>query len=500
MSQDRFPLRKDKRFSEKPGTMAEERVSVKLLRVSSVVPAIPTLKHRMFLSNLDLFFISFKNQRVMFYKIDEEMEFSTIAEKLKRSLSLVLVDFYPFAGRLDIEGEESGRPEIECNDGGVEFVEASIAMAFGDLEKEGFRHRSLFNELVRNHDRDRNTSENGNCDRPLLSIQVTAFLGGGLCIGANFHHVIADGSSFWHFMKCWAECSRGLPISNKPEHMREIFKHDEKICAMPNVSWRAEEVVTDRIKEAHIFKFLRDDLLPMNHLETNVMESINECSAQIIKPLKYDIDVEMHTFRFSEEMVRKLKEEAQASSSFVAVIAHFWKCLTQAREVPDTEPVDISVVADLRGRVKPPLPPTYFGNCLCLGLVRTSAQRLLGQHVSFAASLIQLLIDSCTMEMQLNNMVDWVSSNQSRVISNLIETLRVCPHDATVAGSPKFPVYEIDHGWGKPLNVQPPHLNIGVISLISGREEKGGRSIDVSTCLPRHQMDALKRILMIVAP
>lgn len=156
--------------------MAEERVSVKLLRVSSVVPAIPTLKHRMFLSNLDLFFISFKNQRVMFYKIDEEMEFSTIAEKLKRSLSLVLVDFYPFAGRLDIEGEESGRPEIECNDGGVEFVEASIAMAFGDLEKEGFRHRSLFNELVRIHDRDRNTSENGNCDRPLLSIQTRSQL------------------------------------------------------------------------------------------------------------------------------------------------------------------------------------------------------------------------------------------------------------------------------------------------------------------------------------
>lgn len=77
------------------------------------------------------------------------------------------------------------------------------------------------------------------------------------------------------------------------------------------------------------------------------------------------------------------------------------------------------------------------------------------------------------MEMKLNNMVDWVSSNQSRVISNLIETLRVFPHNATVVGSPKFPVYEIDHGWGKPLNVQPPYLNIGVISLIGGREENG---------------------------
>lgn len=93
----------------------------------------------------------------------------------------------------------------------------------------------------------------------------------------------------------------------------------------------------------------------MNHFETSMstddatMENVNECSAQIIKPIKYDTDVEMHTFRFSEEMVRKLKDGVQASSSFVAVIAHFWRCLTQAREVPDTEPVDISVVADPRG-------------------------------------------------------------------------------------------------------------------------------------------------------
>lgn len=483
--------------------MAEVQENVRLLRVSSVVPAIPTLKHRMFLSSLDLFFISQKNQRVMFYKIDEqEMDFCTIAENLKRSLSLVLVDFYPFAGRLDIKAEESGRPEIDCNDGGVEFVEASIDMAFAELEKEEFRHKSLFKELVRNHDRD--TSENGTYDGPLLSIQVTAFLGGGICIGINFHHVIADGSSFWHFMKCWSECSRGLPISNKAEHMREIFKRDENICALPNVSWRAEEVVTDCIKEAQIFKFVRDDSLPVNHSEINVsiddatMENINERRAQILKSMKDDTDVEMYTFRFSEEMVRKLKEAAQASTSFVALIAHFWRCLTKAREVPHNEPVAISVMANHRGRVKPPLPPTYFGNCLCMGFARTSVKQLLGQDVSFAASLIQELINSCTMEMQLNNMIDWVYSNQSAVISNLVETLGVCRFAAAVAGSPKFAVYEIDHGWGNPLNVQPLNLITGIISLIGGKDENGRRSIDVSTCLPPRQMDELKRILMIV--
>eukprot|EP00253_Pinus_taeda_P010973 PITA_10973 len=493
--------------------MAGEQENVKVLRVSSVVPAIPTMKHHMFLSSIDLFYISFNNKRVMFYKIDEEeMDFSTITEKLKRSLSLVLVDFYPFAGRLDIKREESGRPEIDYNDRGVEFAEASIGMAFEELEKEEFRHKSFFKELVRNHDCD--TSENGTYDEPLLSIQVsdfaeqvTAFLGGGICIGTHFHHVIVDGSSFWHFMKCWAECSRGLPISNKPEHIREIFKRDEKIYALPNVSWRAEEVVTDCIKEAQIFKFVREDSPPLNHSETNVntdnatMENTNEGSAQIIKSMKDETDVELYTFRFSEEMVRKLKERAQASSAFVAVIAHFWRCLTKAREVPDNEPVDILVLSDQRGRIKPPLPPAYFGNCLSGGVARTSAKQLLGRDVCFAASLIQELINSCTMEMQLNNLIDWVYSNLSSVISEpIVKTLGAPRYYAGVAGSPKFSVYEIDHGWGKPLNVQPPYLNIGVISLIRGRDQNGERSIDVSTSLPRHQMDALKWILMIVPP
>eukprot|EP00253_Pinus_taeda_P008477 PITA_08477 len=481
--------------------MAGEQENVKVLRVSSVVPAIPTIKRHMFLSSIDLAYISFNNQRVMFYKIDEEeMDFSTITEKLKRSLSLVLVDFYPFAGRLDIKGEESGRPEIDCNDRGVEFVEASIGMAFEELEKEEFRHKSFFKELVRNHDCD--TSENGTYDGRLLSIQVTAFLGGGICIGTHFHHVIADGSSFWHFMKCWAERSRGLPISSKPEHMREIFKREEKICALPNVSYRAEEVVTDCIKEAQIFKFVREDSLPLNHSEINVsMENTNEGSAQIIKSMKDETDVELYTFRFSEEMVGKLKERAQASSSFVAVISHFWRCLIKAREVPHNEPVDISVAADMRGRVRLPLPPTYFGNCLSGGVARTSAKQLLGQDVRCAASLIQELINSCTMEMQLNNLIDWVYSNLSSVISEpIVKTLGVSRYYAGVAGSPKFSVYEIDHGWGKPLNVQPPYLGIGIIFLIGGKDENGGRSIDVSTCLPRHQMDALKRIVMIVPP
>ena len=154
--------------------MAEKQVSIELLRVSTVVPAIPTVKRRMFLSNLDLMWIPInKVQRLLFYKTScPDNVFSALVDMLKRSLSLVLVDFYPLAGRLNIKGEEqSGRPEVECNDAGVEFIEASIDMAFQDMENEDFQYKSFFKKLTPTHDA-HYTCNHESYHAPLLSIQV----------------------------------------------------------------------------------------------------------------------------------------------------------------------------------------------------------------------------------------------------------------------------------------------------------------------------------------
>jgi hypothetical protein len=119
----------------------------------------------MFLSNLDVRWITFNNMKLLlFYKTESREEFCKIVETLKRSLSSVLVDFYPFAGRLDIQRGESGRPEVDCNDEGVEFVEASTDISFEDVEKDEFQHKSFFKELVQTRDETYPSS--------LLSIQV----------------------------------------------------------------------------------------------------------------------------------------------------------------------------------------------------------------------------------------------------------------------------------------------------------------------------------------
>ncbi|XP_057816502.1 tabersonine-19-hydroxy-O-acetyltransferase-like [Cryptomeria japonica] len=152
-------------------TAQMEQITVKLLRVSTVAPAVQSCRQRMFLSNLDLFWLqTSKPQRLLFYRVLPANEYSSIVDSLKKSLSSVLVHFYPFAGQLVI-GEISGRPEIDCNDGGVEFVEASMDIPFNDLEKEEFQHKPFLKTLVQIvHPSQRHE----NFNTPLLSIQNAA--------------------------------------------------------------------------------------------------------------------------------------------------------------------------------------------------------------------------------------------------------------------------------------------------------------------------------------
>eukprot|EP00253_Pinus_taeda_P024558 PITA_24558 len=478
--------------------MAEENeINIKISRVSAVVPAIPTARHSMFLPGLDLCCIHnpiqnpcVRTQSLIFYKTlsthEQEFEFSMMVEKLKRNLSLVLVDFYPLAGRLDIKGEdESGRPEIDCNDDGVEFIEASIDMAFCDLEKDGFQHKSFFHKLV--PALDAVNLKDDNYRRPFLSVQVTDFQGGGICIGTDLQHVIADGKAFWFFMKCWAERSRlGLGIPEKPDHMRQIFKLQKKDYR--NISFKGVEVVTDWVKgEAHAFKFSRDDSLPCTPMAAQTMIDKEKVA--------FSDEMEISTFHFSQQFIRNLKERARASTSFVAIASHFWRCMMKAREVPEKELVDFTVIADCRDRLKPPLPPTYFGNCLCIGIARTTAKQLLEHDICFAASLIQEAINSCITEENINNCIELLESLLGSGKGSLPNVLS--RYYVDLIGSPKLPVYEIDYGWGKPLNVQLASMDaIGGMIVFPGRDEEG--SMDVTTRLPRHHMETLKQIVEII--
>ncbi|GLJ34161.1 hypothetical protein SUGI_0686770 [Cryptomeria japonica] len=262
-----------------------------------------------------------------------------------------------------------------------------------------------------------------------------------------------------------------------------------------SISYKALQIISQGITGAKIFKFVPDSSSSY-HMKTcgsvNV-EKPNELLQKWVDP-KLKTEVIYSTFCFTDDMIQELKQRSGAASSFVAVAAQFWRCVMRAREVPLEEAVYFVLLGDCRGRVKPPLPPTYFGNCLSLGLAQTTAKALINSDICFAADIIQQLIHSCTSEAQINYLIDWAESPGGNCLSLVKEV--GWEYGTNAVSSPRFPLYEIDFGWGKPADVQVATMNeIGIMFLSCAKD--GGKSILVSTCLPQHQMEVLHHLLTV---
>ncbi|KAH9292374.1 hypothetical protein KI387_042436 [Taxus chinensis] len=478
-----------------------EVADINLVRISTVKPAVLTESKRMFLPALDLLWcIVSPVERILFYNISCS-KFDAIVERLKSSLSTVLVHFYPLAGRL-ASGDQQNRLEIDCNDRGVPFVEAYADLNFSDLQISKFESRPIFKRLVPASLPDEKD------DQLLLSVQVTSIHGGGICIGTRLNHVVADGNSYWHFMQSWAECCRGAPISRYPEHKRYFFKLSNTSDNVNNTTATDNEFTFDGSKHAQSKTDKETQQLqsqmPSHENESSDTKPLN--SNQMSKSIEESgadekgnetRDLICKTFHFSKEMIQKQKARAekhgnQTFSSFVVVAAHFWRCMVKAREIPDEEPVYFFVLVDSRNRVNPPLSPAYFGNCIQIAASNATARELLSQTVSFASGLIKEAVNRCT-EKNLMSMINWVESNVHSMDAE-INSIRE-RYIVNVVSSPRFPVYEVDYGWGKPLNVQAAAIDeIGAMVLFPGRE--GGGTIDITTCLPLSQMDVFHSLFM----
>ena len=117
------------------------RMAINVLETSVVKPLTPTKRHSLDLAGLELYWGAYGYARtLLFYKTQQD-EFASIILRLKRSLSLLLEYFYPVAGRL-VEDT------IDCNDAGVEFVQACSDIDFSQLEADGFSVEDFFPALT----------------------------------------------------------------------------------------------------------------------------------------------------------------------------------------------------------------------------------------------------------------------------------------------------------------------------------------------------------------
>ncbi|TYJ22228.1 hypothetical protein E1A91_A08G112000v1 [Gossypium mustelinum] len=171
-------------------------------------------------------------------------------------------------------------------------------------------------------------------------------------------------------------------------------------------------------------------------------------------------------FRFSEAAIDKIKSK-----------------------VNSTPPSDsfFTLFADCRKRVDPPMPESYFGNLIHAIFTVTAAGLLLASPPQFGASLVQKAIEAHNAKAIEERNKEWEAAPK------IFEYKDAGVNCVAVGSSPRFKVYDVDFGWGKPEGVRSGSNNRfdGMVYLYQGKS--GGRSIDVEIALEAGALEKLQK-------
>lgn len=158
---------------------AEELPDCSLLHSPTFVkPQSPTPKHRLYLSTID-------HQRFLRFSIKYLYVFKTspTSEILRSSLSRVLVDYYPLAGRLRPVDGDQNRLEVDCNGEGAVFVEAAMDATADEFLRVSEKPNKSWRKLLYKGE------SSSFLDVPPLIVQVQASLA-SLCLSKIYRIIV----------------------------------------------------------------------------------------------------------------------------------------------------------------------------------------------------------------------------------------------------------------------------------------------------------------------
>ncbi|GFP79914.1 anthocyanin 5-aromatic acyltransferase [Phtheirospermum japonicum] len=352
---------------------------------------------------------------------------------------------------------------------GQDYFPLTIAISNADfvyLTGYHFRDNDQFHDFVPRLP-PATISDSSTIKFPVAAIQVTLFPNQGVCVGFTFLHAIGDGATAVHLIEMWASINRFngddshlLALGEKclPFYERDVIRDGDRLAME---SWR--------------------------YMKTLLPTTTTTLSSAVSLPT--------HEFRatfvLSKTQIQKLKnlipDGEDRVSSFTVACAHLWTCLVRSaaaagEEVADDEPEYIGFAADCRGRLDPPLPDTYFGNCLIFVMAESTNRKLRGSEgFLVAAEAVREAVRKAVGDEKA------IMDHSFKSIQEMIERLGKRMH--SVAGSPGFDFYTIDYGWGRPIKfdcIQGDHVGLSFFS--KSRESQGGIQIGVS--MPKAKMDA----------
>ncbi|XP_060672544.1 phenolic glucoside malonyltransferase 1-like [Ziziphus jujuba] len=441
--------------------------SVKVLEVCRVAPPsdLPNLAslNSLPLTFFDIFWVrSPPVERLFFYEFSSSNTplFDSIIPKLKHSLSLTLQHYLPLAGNL-VWPQDSHKPFIKYVDGdGVSLTIAESNMDFYHLSSNGFREATechpLIPHLEESHER-----------VAVVALQITLFPNSGFCIGVTSHHAVLDGKTSTSFVKSWAYiCNKTagsgfadsppsspyLPPDLTPFYDRAAIKDPAELEVIYSNAWLKQGGPNNRSL-----------MLKKDHVQPGLVRATFELSGEQIQKLRNFVSADQN----------RSKHQVQRISTFSLVFGYTFVCLQRATETKEKNTM-LAFSVDARSRLKPAIPPTYFGNCIsgCFAVPETKKVLREKYGVCYVVEAISESIKGLENGV-LNGAETWAS-----FIDDAMDQKESKQRMMSVAGSPRFEVYSTDFGFGRPRKVEIASIDkTGVVSLSDSRIGNGGVEI-----------------------
>lgn len=463
--------------------MPSSSSSVTITSKSTVYPSTPSAINSLKLSVSDLPMLSchYIQKGVLLSKPPPSLSlFEDFISLLRRSLSDALSHFPALAGRFITDA--SGHVHILCNDAGADFVEARAR----HLSVDAVLSPQYVPDPVKSFFAyDKTLSYSGHY-RPLLAVQVTE-LADGIFVGCTVNHSVTDGTSFWHFFNTLAEIAKSggsyKRISNTPDFSRDTIFNSPAVLRFPNggpkVTFNANEPLQERI-----FHFSREAILKLkSRANRAAMTSNGGLPAEIVGKESNELMLKLITGNTIPNPPTAKKTEI---SSFQSLSAQLWRSVTRARKLPIEKMTTFRMAVNCRHRLEPRMEPYYFGNAIQSIPTVVSVGELLEHDLSWCADKLHQNVVAYGDTTVRKGVAEWESEPRLFPLGNADGA------SITMGSSPRFPMYNNDFGWGRPLAIRSGGANKfdGKISAFPGREGNG--SVDLEVVLAPSNMAGLE--------
>lgn len=274
------------------------------------------------------------------------------------------------------------------------------------------------------------------------------------------HHA-ADGASGLHFINTWSDMARGLDLTIPPFIDRTLLRaRDPPTPAFQHIEYQ-----------------------PPPSMKTNP-DVVPETAVSIFKLTRDQLNI----------LKAKSKEEGNtiAYSSYEMLAGHVWRSVCKARGLPEDQESKLFIATDGRARLRPALPPGYFGNVIFTATPMAVAGDLQSKPTWYSASKIHDALVRMDNE-YLRSALDYLELQPDlKALVRGAHSFR-CPNLGITSWA-RLPIHDADFGWGRPIFMGPGGIAYEGLSFVLPSPSNDG-SLSVAISLQAEHMKLFSKFL-----